>query len=225
MGIVFADCPVHGRVPCEGLVAGSGNVVITNCLTYCPVSGCNRTVAVVEGTYEFADNILKNFRAVSRSDLVRLQSIASQAKSGTITHDQANLEVAQLDSRLVAIWNWANQNGAALAVLLTILTIFFNVYTYEQSDQSSQQQHRDSLSQLEAVGSAQQAILSEQQMLQRMYEALQRLPDADGPLKHHSQTGSLGPRKDQSQKLNLAVTANRHERRKAASLSRKGRDR
>lgn len=211
----IAVCPVHGAFvsPILGF-AGSGTVSFTGCAVSCPT--CGFASPLIDGTYEIVGDALKAFRApgITRHDIEAFRNIAQAEKDGVLSANEAEEQAAKISSAFAKLLAWANGNAGALGILLGIITLFVAIYAIHDSDLTAAEAHSDALQ-------LRQATLSEKQVQQKIYEALQQQSVASP-----SQAAPLLPMQEmrppiQGRTQGRAAPQNRFERRKAASIAKR----
>ena len=168
-----------------------GQIELKNTKTRCP--RCGQLADIQDGLYGafgLVNRVVETARApgVSRDNLEAFQTIAKAAQAGEISAEVALEQAGQIGSVFGALLKWADDNGAALTLLLTVLAVVINLYGVIAADDGSAQSHSDAQKQLNAT-------FTLQQIEEKISEELQK-----------SMAGGS------------ATPSNRHERRKAARL-------
>ena len=63
-----------------------------------------------------------------REDVLALQGLAAAFQSGGLTAQQAEEKAGEISTAFGILWRWMNNNGVAVSVLLTALTLILTVY-------------------------------------------------------------------------------------------------
>jgi hypothetical protein len=197
-------------------VPARARITVVGCRTVCP--RCHHiTARVQDGVYELIGRVVQTARAqgVRRENLEAFQTLTRAAQSGEISTAAAMERANEIGSAFGALLKWANENGTALSLLLSVLTLVIALYGALSADEGPAQQHLDAQAQL-------QAILNLQQLQQRIYEELLTRHSPDELQGERSQTKQETTRQhpEQTPKKGMGAT-NRHERRKAAKLGKK----
>ena len=211
-GLQFvANLPFAGRA-----------ITISGSFTNCP--RCGSIAKIYDGTYHVVERVLSAARApgVIRDDVLAFQAVAQSVQSGTISREEATKRVDEIGASFSALWAWINANGAALALLISILTILIAFYYGQSANEASTQQHIDAQDQTRAIETQTQAIWNDQQAQQKIYEELLKMLTAgqEDAAPRHSRQGTPTTNQEQTPK-NATSEPNRHERRKAAKLSKR----
>ena len=144
---------------------------------------CGAWANIQNGTYEFVGRVMTAVRApgVTRESILALQALASGVQAGTVSDDDAQTIANEIGSAIGKLWAWLGTNNNNIIALLTILTFLVTLYAAESADRSSDQQHIDAGSQIQAtqiqtqaIRTGTQAFESEQQVQEKIYELLVR---------------------------------------------------
>lgn len=186
---------------------GAGSVTFSGCRTNCP--RCQGSIEIPDATYRMVGRVLQAVYTpgVRRHDILAFQAVAKAVEAGEKTKQEADTEIAELNSALAALWNWANDNGAALSLIVTIIALWVAIAAKSSSDASGVQAHLDAVAQTEVQ--------------QKIYEALQQ---QNAPAKPQVVPARPMPQMMQGAQPRkpIPVTCqNRHERRKAARLAKR----
>lgn len=182
----------------HNLIGGTGTATIVDCGTNCP--RCGGPANLINGTYDLVSDIVRTFsqRDVRMADVARFRDVATQVGEGAITVQEADAAIGQMGAALQALWRNLNANGAAIGLLLTVITIYLMIVQAQGGDLSASKQLQAAQEQTEELRSTraiQEAILRE---LQSMRES--RLP---------------------AEPISKSPGPNRRERRKAKALERR----
>lgn len=198
---MLLNCPEHGIQPLPGFDLGPGmTATFVNSGAQCPI--CGRVVPIIDGKYEVVSRAVRTFGSAPRQSVVIFRDIAQSVQQGSLTPADAVPEVEKLGSAFAQLWDWTNNNGPALSVLLGIIMIYLQVTAMLSAD--------DTASKLQSSEAARTQI--EQQILAELQKqsAIDQKAKAARPAKPN-------PGKEASAK----GTPNRHERLKAQALDRK----
>src|SRR5437870_4440235 len=124
---ILVKCPVHGILTTRNrFISGNVNVIINGVVVDCPVEGCKAGAAILPGHYRFVGNVVQAFRGIgaTRDQISQFKSILERAKSGEISSEAAAKKAEELGSGFSSILKWANDNGMALAILISIITAY-----------------------------------------------------------------------------------------------------
>ncbi|WP_404713346.1 hypothetical protein [Sphingomonas sp. MMS24-J13] len=192
-------------------IENSTNVTITNVSETCP--RCGGRAKLQDGTYDFIGAVLAAVRApgVMRQDILEFQAVAKAVQAGEISSEEAVLRFEKLNDNLSKLWSWINENGAALAILLAIITIYLTIWAKDAADAGSAQAHADAQQQW-------QATQTQTQLQQKIYEVLQRQTASSAPGEQRSLQVTIPYHQAQTPTLN--APQNRKARRAAASRKR-----
>ena len=124
-------------------VENSQNVTFDGCTESCP--RCGGRAKLQDGTYDFIGSAVAAFRApgVTRKDIERFRSIAEAAKERRITPDLAGQQIKQINVSFGTLWDWANSNAGALAILISVITLVLMMYDSVSSNADAKTAHKD----------------------------------------------------------------------------------
>ena len=182
------------------------DVTLTGCSESCP--RCGGRANLQDGTYDFIGHVLTAIRApgVMREDVMAFRDIAQAVQKGELLSDDAATQVAEINSAFAILWKWMNENGAAIAVVLTIIAIYIAIWAKEGADEGSALAHQD----------VQQQI----KVHEKIYEALQQQHAPAPSPAAGSSPKQMTPQLSPAQRPAQAAPRNRKERRAAAARAR-----
>ncbi|MCH4892829.1 hypothetical protein GO308_06870 [Sphingomonas sp. SFZ2018-12] len=146
------------------------------------------------------------FREMSRDDIATFRDIAESVAAGHATDAEAEAQIAELGNALAAVWKWTNNNGTALSLILTILTIYLQITAGWEADRTAEKLRAS----VEVQTQVERMILNELQKSSAAFQAQHTLPPPKKQL--------LPP---VQQKKPGQLRQNRHERRKAKAIARR----
>ncbi|WP_141521668.1 hypothetical protein [Novosphingobium sp. PC22D] len=111
------------------------DVTVTDCWESCPIPGCGGIGKLQDGTYDFIGKTLVAFRApeVTRESIERFVEIAQSLQSGDISPEDASNKIEKLGTNLSSLWQWTNNNAAALSLIVAIANCFLAYYLWDLS--------------------------------------------------------------------------------------------
>ena len=158
------------------------------------------------------DEILTSVRrpGVTKEHVFVFKDLAESVRRGDKNISQAAAELATVNSSFAQILIWAHQYGTALALLVGLLSLVIQLYDHLDSSSTSAQAHADAQS-IETAIERQTELIAKLNALSQTAEAEKRPPQ---------KVRQAAPPK----KSTAGQGANRHERRKAKALNRKGQE-
>jgi hypothetical protein len=168
---------------------------------------CGGLAEVQSGTYDFVGSMMTAFRELSRNDIVAFRDIAESVRSGRASSAAASAQIATLDSTLVGVWRWTNENSGALSVLLAVLAIYLSITAGWSSDETAEKLRAS----VERQTQVEQMMLSELKKLDASSVAQGKSAQTTPQMRVPNRPQTPGP----------ATRPNRHERRKARAKGRR----
>ena len=209
-----AECSSCGFRFSAPIIVGADPVTFIDCATNCP--RCGAHAAIQSGTYQLVENAVMAFRAagVTRQSVVRFRNLAEQVRAGDLTPEAASIEIEKLGASLATLWNWINQNGGALALLGTIITIYLTISAGWDADVAAEKQ-------LKATQRTTQVVQSAERVQKKILEELRKQTEAATKPEAQSTpiTGSQPPGLQQTPPT--AAPMSRQQRRRADQIAKK----
>ena len=206
------DCPNCGHQFTSRAISitNSTDVTISGSES-CPK--CSGVAVIRAGTYDFVGAVMTAARApgVLREDLVNFRDLVNKYRLGHISSEIVSGELISEQSPFADIWRVLNNNGTAIGVLLSILSIIISSWVQISGDSVSERAHKD----------AQNLI----QIEERIYEALRERHSAAELMEVESIAKKVSLPISQTHSKENGKSVNRHERRKAARVSARKRSR
>ena len=178
------------------------NVTFQDACPYC--GGPARTR---NGTYVLVNMAVRAFTApgVGKHQILELRTLAEGVRDGHIEKTKEGEEAAILSQTLRMLWNSLGANQVAL--LISIISIFLTIYSMNLSDDQEIKRQIDNSNQTQI----------QTRILQELQRSDSSSSDAVGPTKAARPVQAKVRTKPKAR----ADRVNRHERRKAAALSKK----
>ncbi len=168
---------------------------------------CRSLADIQDGTYNYLGHVISAFTGATQEQLKRFQEIATAAAAGHLSEAQANRQAEIIHIGFGHVISLALQWGIP-ALLVAIIALYLQWQDSLESSQSSERM----LSELRGIHETEIGLHHEIQKMETMqgtYVPPQYLPQKPNT------TQSPAPSK-------TANGANRHERRKAAALAKRG---
>ena len=221
-----AVCSRCGPITVQNFWVRAERVNISNVVVDCPK--CGRPANIVDGSYKLGDDLLRAIRApgVNRGNIEEFRAKVEAVRSGSLPLDDATRAASEINESFGQILKIIGQNYEALGVLLALLMLLTTWYQIWSSSQDSSQAHQDFRALTEATAKQTQALVNVQQEETKLQEAQRQIDE------QIAQLNALSPslkrpmqakkqRTQSSPPQTLSSPKNRHERRKAMSLSRR----
>jgi hypothetical protein len=202
---VIVVCRIHGATLIPNMIGGTGSVTFTNSNASCPI--CGSMSRIMDGTYSSVDGIVRAFESSSREKIERFRELIVLQDSKNTEIKEIEQEIVKLGTGFESLWHWLQENTGAISFILSIISIVLMIYFEGSSDNDAKVLQQT----IENQTKVQTMILSEMQKDKSSIEdkELQHRPKMR--IQQSNQDTSLGP----------SDGPNRHERRKASSLSRR----
>lgn len=234
-------CPnghVFESVVMKAFAGASGaKIVLRNNQEPCPT--CGALSRSPDGTIRFGTRVWEALNApgVTLETIEHLKSLAAAVMEGSKSSASAAREIEQQNAAFATILQWSNGNAQILAVLIALVALFIQCYSVWDSTRSDAVAHADAQRIEQAIVSQTQAVEKQTEVLQSAEAARANLAEAQqqidfeiarlNALYQQQQKALLPspPMQATSQRQMPAAGAplNRHERRKAARLTKRKR--
>ncbi len=174
------------------------------------------------GTYEFVGEVLRSFRAldVSVSEVRELRRIADAVAGGTLDAEQAEAQVQDLGVAFASLWQILNSPVYGNSInTLGVLIAIIALWLAQEAKNSLPHERQQLEAEVAAIYDKHQTSAAIDAMIE---EGLRRhSAGAADPVQPEQSSGQPRPTA-QARRRETGTTQNRHERRKAASLKRRG---